>query len=200
MLCGFRIVEPDVTAWIDAEGFKWLAFVQCAEKVVSSANLWVSSEVERQEKVGNINTINLVLLVLDGVTHFVPVKYLSLGVSGMRTRDQAVGLGVPYELQRFMRERDRPRLIKFFHELREHESEWNTARVEVVVPQRVVHIDVVPQVDDRVAAKLWESVGVRVLPDGALEAQFARDVPVRLEVMRNLPIDRADSLQNDFVG
>jgi hypothetical protein len=99
-----------------------------------------------------------------------------------------------------VREGDRPGLLEFVDDFGEHETERNAAGVQVVVAERIVDVDLVPQIDDGVAAQLRERLGVGVPADRAFQPQLRGDVPIRFEIVRDLPVDGADALLDFLVG
>ena len=92
-----------------------------------------------------------------------------------------------------MGEGDRPWLLQLFHELGEHESERHTGRVQIVIAERIVDIDLIPQVEDGVASQLRQLLVIRRLADDPFEPELGREVPVWLEIVRDLAVDRAYS-------
>ena len=106
-----RIEEADVTAGIDAERFQRLVVMRASEKIVARAGdrLLALREIEWEDEIRNGDAVDLVCLRLHGVAHLQPVKNLTVFV-WMFAHDEQVRLRVADQLERFMRERDRPRL------------------------------------------------------------------------------------------
>src|SRR5665647_760403 len=61
-------------------------------------------------------------------------------------------------------------------------------------------IGAIDQVQYGVTAHVTQALEVRVLADGALQAQSRAKTPVRCEVLRNLAVNRPDNCLRHFIG
>ena len=180
-----------------------LVHVGAAQVVVACAGLVVvarAGEVERQQEVRDLDALDLVALGLDRVAHLEPEEHRAVlrGI-GMRADRELVGLRVADQLERLVRERDRPRLAQLLRDRGEDEAEGNAAVVLEVVAERAVHVALVPQVDHRVPAHVGglRAVGLRSTP--AFEPQRRPHAPMPDEVLCDLPVDPADRPLKFFV-
>jgi hypothetical protein len=72
----------------------------------------------------------------------------------VRAHDQPVHLGVGDQLQRFVRQRDLPRLAHLAGDFRKHESERNAAEMEIVESERIFFVDGVFEIENCSPRKL----------------------------------------------
>jgi hypothetical protein len=100
------------------------------------------------------------------------VEHLYPAVGWMRSGHQSIRLRVADQFERLVRERDRPRFAELFHHFGEDEAEGDAASIQVVVAERIVDVDLVPEIKDCVAAQLGEGFGVRPLAERAFETQL----------------------------
>jgi hypothetical protein len=127
------------------------------------------------------------------------VEDLLLGVLGMRAGHEQIRLRIADQLERLVREGDRPWLPELLDQLGEHEPEWSAGRVGLVIAEGVLHIDLVPEIDDGVALQLGQLGVVGVLADGPFEAELGAHGPVRVEVLGDLPVDGPDAVLHRLV-
>src|SRR6202011_2409624 len=85
-----------------------------------------------------------------------------------------------------------PILAKLGREFREDKTIRDAAIILVVITECVVHIGLVPHIDDGVAAHIGETFRARLFLAPAFQAQRRAQAPIGLEVLANLPVDRAD--------
>jgi hypothetical protein len=127
------------------------------------------------------------------------VEDLLLRVLGVRAGHEQIRLRIADQLERLVREGDRPRLLELLDQLGEHEPERNAGGIGFVVAEGVLHVDLVPEIEDGVAPQLGQLVIVRVLADGPFETELGAHVPVGVVVLRDLAVDRPDTFLHRLV-
>ena len=89
----------------------------------------------------------------------------------MRTLHQEVRFRVGKKLQRLVRKGHRPILAEFRGEFGEHKPIWDAAIVAIVITQRALYIGIVPEVEDRVAAHIGNTLFPRLFRAAAFQSQ-----------------------------
>ena len=162
-----------------------------AEEVIPAAGLSHAVVVVGKDEVRDGDSVDQIGLALDRIADLAVVKYDPLRAGGMRASHQRVELGVGDQLEGLVREFVGPGepgdgFLRQRRQIGEDVGLGKAGRAPVVI------VAVRGDPNDRVRG------GLSGLAVG--EAERGTEVPVRLEILRDLAVDRANGGEDVFLG